>query len=81
MLRYLCLAQSSWGGRRHDPSLISERHLGETASGHICLRQGYVWLLRPDMEVSKMRRMAYWGALACLRVLGNGGLGAESATI
>jgi len=63
MLRYLCLAQSSWGGRRHAPSLISERHLGETASEHICLRQGDARLLRPDMEVSKMRHMAYWELL------------------
>ena len=69
------------GGRRHDPSRISERHLGETASGYICLRQGYARLLRPDMEVPKMRRMAYWRAFACLRASGDGDLSAESAAI
>ena len=64
-------------------TLLSAQNLSDSnfSEAAICLRQGYVWLLRPDMEVSKMRRMVYWGALACLRVLGNGGLGAESATI
>jgi hypothetical protein len=55
--------ESSWGGRRYVSSLISERHLGETASGHICQRRGYGRLLRPDTEVSKMRYMARPGDL------------------